>query len=61
MKEDYMPVIKLNTVEISGSGGAIKMTRTDVPDYLRRAIADSIDRGKKDASAGAKKEPSNKR
>lgn len=56
-----MPVIKLNTVEISGSGGAIKMTRTDVPDYLRRAIADSIDRGKKDASAGAKKEPSNKR
>jgi hypothetical protein len=42
---------KLKTVEISPPGAAIKMTRTEVPSYVQQAIAESFERGKRDAQA----------
>ena len=42
-----MSVLKEEVV--SAPGAAIHMTRTDVPEYLKRAIAASVERGKNDA------------
>ena len=41
--------LTLKKDEISSSGGAIRRTRSDVPDYLKRAISESVERGKQDA------------
>jgi hypothetical protein len=40
----------LKEVVIPSTGAAIRRTRSEVPDYLRRAISDSVERGKHDAS-----------
>jgi hypothetical protein len=43
----------LKEVIIQTTGGAIRRTRADVPDYLKRAISDSVERGKHDARRAA--------
>ena len=35
------------------SGNAIRRTRSEVPDYLQRAISESVERGKHDARRAA--------
>lgn len=47
----------LKEVVIPSSGGAIRRTRTEVPEYLRQAISESVERGKHDARHGSAKEP----
>jgi hypothetical protein len=47
-----MSRIVLNEEVISQPGEAIRMTRTDVPDYLQQAIEDSVERGKTEARSG---------
>jgi hypothetical protein len=43
-----MPM-NLKKVVISSSGDTIVRTRSEVPEYLQRAIAESLERGKHDA------------
>ncbi len=41
--------LTLKKVVISRSGDTICRTRSEVPDYIRRAISDSLERGRHDA------------
>ena len=43
----------LKEIVISSPGEAVQLTRTEVPDYVQRAIAESVERGKRDARAAA--------
>ena len=41
--------LSLKKVVISSSGDTIRRTRSEVPDYIQRAISDSLERGQHDA------------
>jgi hypothetical protein len=41
--------LDLKEVVISAPNAPIRRTQADVPEYIQRAIADSLDRGKRDA------------
>ena len=46
-----MPVHSKDPVVISNETDPVRRTKTEIADYLRRAIADSVQRGKDDARA----------
>ena len=43
-----MPELKEKVISVPGA--TIRVTSTDVPDYVRRAISESVERGTKDAA-----------
>jgi hypothetical protein len=45
----WFTMAEMKEVVISGPGSAIRISSTDVPDYLRKAISASAERGTKDA------------
>ncbi len=45
-----MPV-ELREVELPGSNTVIRMTRTEVPDYINAAIIEAFERGRREALA----------
>jgi hypothetical protein len=44
-----MPVFSKDPVVISNETDPVRRTKTEIADYLRHAIADSVQRGKDDA------------
>lgn len=44
-----MPIELKKSVVMSKAGDAVRRTRTEVPEYLRHAIKESVQRGRDDA------------